>query len=215
MSRKLLVIFLILMFSLNFKVSLASNKNIIIIEARSRTLYLFSDNKYIKKYPVALGDLETPTPIGKFKITFMRKNWGSGFGSRFLGLNVPWGMYGIHGTNKPGSIGSYASHGCIRMLNRHVEDLYERVNPGDQVIILGNPFTYQAEPWRQLVVGSKGSDVLIIQELLKLKGYYPGPLDGIFGPQMEKAVVKFRNDYGLPYDNRVNRKMYHLLGISS
>ncbi|GAV26354.1 transpeptidase [Carboxydothermus islandicus] len=192
---------------------LANEKNIIIIETRTRLLYLFREDKLVKKYPVALGDLKTPTPIGCFKIIFMRKNWGSGFGSRFLGLNVPWGMYGIHGTNKPGSIGSYASHGCIRMLNRHVEELYEKVNLQDQVIILGNPFTYQETPWRTLVVGSKGSDVLILQELLKLKGYYSGPIDGIFGRKMEKAVVQFRADHGLPSDNRINMEMYKLLRI--
>ena len=215
MARKLsyfLLVFLLLLQPVPLK---AANKNIIIVEARSRTLYLFRDNKLVKKYPVALGDLATPTPIGRFKITFMRKNWGSGFGSRFLGLNVPWGMYGIHGTNKPGSIGSYASHGCIRMLNRHVEDLYERINPHDPVIILGNPFTYQEVPWRTLVAGDKGSDVQILQELLKLKGYYAGPIDGIFGRQMEKAVIKFRADYDLPYDNRINQDIYRLLGINS
>ena len=204
----LLVIFTLQLTPIPLK---ASSEHLIIIETCKRTLYLFSDGKLAKKYPVALGDLETPTPIGQFKITFKRKNWGSGFGSRFLGLNVPWGMYGIHGTNKPGSIGNYASHGCIRMLNRHVEDLYERVKINDPVIILGNPFTYQEHPWRLLVLGDKGSDVLIIQELLKLKGYYSGPLDGIFGRQMEKAVIKMRADYGLPYDNRINQDLYKLL----
>ena len=47
-------------------------------------------------------------------------NWGGGFGTRWLGLNVPWGIYGIHGTNQPWSIGTQASAGCIRMFNRHV-----------------------------------------------------------------------------------------------
>ncbi|ABB15180.1 L,D-transpeptidase family protein [Carboxydothermus hydrogenoformans] len=212
MVKKLFFLVFLMIF-LTPLTGLANEKNIIVIETRTRLLYLFRENKLVKKYPVALGDLKTPTPIGCFKITFMRKNWGSGFGSRFLGLNVPWGMYGIHGTNKPGSIGSYASHGCIRMLNRHVEELYEKVHLQDQVIILGNPFTYQEIPWRTLVVGSKGSDVLILQELLKLKGYYSGPIDGIFGRKMEKAVVKFRADYGLPSDNRINMEMYKLLRI--
>jgi lipoprotein-anchoring transpeptidase ErfK/SrfK len=41
--------------------------------------------------------------------------------------------YGIHGTNRPKSIGKAASHGCIRMRNQDVEDLFERVEVGDPV----------------------------------------------------------------------------------
>ncbi len=43
---------------------------------------------------------------------------------RWIGLNVPWGVSGIHGTNMPGTIGSEASHGCIRMLDKDVEEHY-------------------------------------------------------------------------------------------
>ena len=45
-------------------------------------------------------------------------------------------MYRIHGTNQPSSIGKAVSNGCIRMLNEHVKDLYERVPSGAQVIVL-------------------------------------------------------------------------------
>ncbi len=45
-------------------------------------------------------------------------------------------MYRIHGTNQPSSIGKAVSNGCIRMLNEHVKDLYERVPSGTQVIVL-------------------------------------------------------------------------------
>ena len=41
--------------------------------------------------------------------------------------------YGIHGTDQPRSIGSARSHGCIRLRNRDVEQLFERVRPGDVV----------------------------------------------------------------------------------
>jgi hypothetical protein len=44
--------------------------------------------------------------------------------------------YGIHGTNRPKSIGTAASHGCIRMRNQDVEDLFERVEVGDPVDLL-------------------------------------------------------------------------------
>lgn len=45
-------------------------------------------------------------------------------------------MYRIHGTNQPWSIGKSVSNGCIRMLNDHVIDLYERVPAGTKVVVI-------------------------------------------------------------------------------
>jgi len=45
-------------------------------------------------------------------------------------------MYRIHGTNEPWSIGQSVSNGCIRMLNEHVIDLYERIPLGTTVVVL-------------------------------------------------------------------------------
>ena len=56
-------------------------------------------------------------------------------GTRWLGLNRK--SYGIHGTNEPRSIGRNASHGCVRMRNRDVEDLFARVAVGDVVELHG------------------------------------------------------------------------------
>lgn len=42
----------------------------------------------------------------------------------------------IHGTTEPASIGRSVSNGCIRMINEHVEDLYDRVNVGTKVVVL-------------------------------------------------------------------------------
>ena len=44
--------------------------------------------------------------------------------------------YAIHGTNKPESIGKFASYGCIRMLNQDITDLFERVDLGTQVVVM-------------------------------------------------------------------------------
>jgi lipoprotein-anchoring transpeptidase ErfK/SrfK len=43
--------------------------------------------------------------------------------------------YAIHGTNRPDSIGSFASYGCIRMLNDDVMDLFQRVTVGTPVVV--------------------------------------------------------------------------------
>jgi L,D-transpeptidase ErfK/SrfK len=55
-------------------------------------------------------------------------------GTRALYLDAP-GIR-IHGTPNPGSIGTYASHGCIRMLMSDVEELYEIVDVDTQVLII-------------------------------------------------------------------------------
>jgi lipoprotein-anchoring transpeptidase ErfK/SrfK len=59
-------------------------------------------------------------------------------GTRWMGLGYKG--YGIHGTNHPESIGHAASHGCIRMRNHDVEELFELVRVGDEVeLISGEP----------------------------------------------------------------------------
>jgi lipoprotein-anchoring transpeptidase ErfK/SrfK len=46
------------------------------------------------------------------------------------------GQYAIHGTNSPGSIGGFVSHGCFRMYNQDIMDLYARVSVGTPVVVL-------------------------------------------------------------------------------
>ena len=50
-------------------------------------------------------------------------------------LTLSGGKYAIHGTNRPESIGTFASYGCIRMHNEDVADLYERVSVGARVVV--------------------------------------------------------------------------------
>ncbi len=46
------------------------------------------------------------------------------------------GEYAIHGTNNPGSVGGFVSHGCIRMYNADIMDLYNRASYGTPVVVL-------------------------------------------------------------------------------
>ena len=54
-------------------------------------------------------------------------------GARALTLDLD--EYAIHGTNRPASIGTFASYGCIRMLNEDIVDLYEQVHVGTRVVV--------------------------------------------------------------------------------
>lgn len=184
----------------------------IIIYALERKLVVMCDGKLYKSFPVAVGSFDTPTPIGLFKIT-QKAIWGEGFGSRWMRLSVPWGIYGIHGTNKPWSIGNFESHGCIRMYNQHVEQVYDWVKIGTKVYIVGGvdgPFTFGL---RHLTHGSKGSDVVEVQKRLAGYGYYKGRIDGIYGWGVKNAVKAFQKDNGLAPSGNVDYKTYNALGI--
>ena len=50
-------------------------------------------------------------------------------------LTLAGGDYAIHGTNQPGSIGGYVSHGCIRMYNQDIRALYQMVSVGTPVVV--------------------------------------------------------------------------------
>ncbi len=56
-------------------------------------------------------------------------------GERALTMG-PGADYAIHGTNRPGSIGRFASYGCIRMHNADIVDLFNRVRVGARVIVM-------------------------------------------------------------------------------
>jgi len=183
----------------------------LLIDVRNRTLTVLNDGYPYYQFKVAVGKTETPTPVGNWSIRRKAMNWGTGFGTRWMGLNVPWGIYGIHGTNKPYSIGTRASHGCIRMFNKSAEQLYSWVEVNTPVHIVGNIMGPERRP--TLVLGDRESGVLEIQRLMKKHGYYDGPIDGIFGPGLQQAVIQFRKDFSLRYDNRVDAEMYELLGL--
>jgi len=105
------------------------------INVNTHTLTLFRNNEVFKSYKVAVGKPSTPTPKGNFRIVNKAINPGGPFGARWLGLNVPNGDYGIHGTNNPSSIGKNVSNGCIRMFNESVIELNNFVAIGTPVRI--------------------------------------------------------------------------------
>jgi L,D-transpeptidase ErfK/SrfK len=120
----------------------------LIINIPDRKLALVVDGEVKKVYPVAVGSPDTPSPIGSFTIITRIKNptWygprkvvapgpQNPLGPRWIGLSQKG--YGVHGTSAPKSIGKAASHGCIRMRNRDVEELFELVQTGDPVELVG------------------------------------------------------------------------------
>lgn len=184
------------------------------IDTRRLRLTVLQDGQPYKSYPVAVGVADQPitsTPVGEWKIEHKDKGWGDGFGTRWLGLNVPWGIYGIHGTNKPWSIGTRASSGCIRMLNHHVEEIWEWLPLNTPVTILGTPIP--PEPHRILRAGYQGPEVVAVQLRLKALGLYTGAADGRFGTDTEKAVRRLQQLFSLPVDGQTWTDVYDVLGL--
>jgi len=116
-------------------------------------LQLFRDGKVVKTYRVAIGAPGYPTPTGTFSVVNKQvdptwlppdSDWAKGLGpippgpgnplgTRWIGTSAP--AVGIHGTYADGSIGTAASHGCIRMHIPEVEELFEQVSVGMPVIM--------------------------------------------------------------------------------
>ncbi len=107
----------------------------VLINLGTHALTLLKDGQYIKRYPVAIGKSSTPTPTGNYKIVNKLMNPGGPYGVRWMGLNIPYGGYGIHGTNDPSSIGKSVSHGCVRLNNKDVIELYHLLPIGTSVTI--------------------------------------------------------------------------------
>jgi lipoprotein-anchoring transpeptidase ErfK/SrfK len=135
--------------------STASLGQSIVIDLSENQLYLYDTLQVVKTYPVATAADGYVTPVGTWEIVDKRENptwynpaldsWGAGLpavippgpgnplGTRALYLNAP-GIR-IHGTYSTDSIGTYASHGCVRMFLEDSEELYELVDVGTRVIV--------------------------------------------------------------------------------
>lgn len=181
------------------------------IDVDKRTLTVLVDDQVFKVFPCAVGKPSTKSPVGEWKIIQKGTHWGGGFGTRWLGLNIPWGIYGIHGTNKPSSIGTAASAGCIRMFNRDVEQLYRWVSVGTPVSIIGPfPRVKVSQPLRR---GQTSKAVQTLQLSLREAGFNPGYTDGRFGEGTEAAVKQLQAYYGLRPTGQADMNVLALLGL--
>jgi len=143
----------------------------ILVDVEDSKLFLFENNKLIKTYKCSGGKLSTPSPIGTWTIVTKAK-WGEGFGGSWMGLNVPWGKFGVHGTLDKYSLGWASSHGCIRMNNEEVAELYKIIPVGTKVTIIDGVYGVFGKGLRNLKSGMYGSDVFEIQKKLKESGFF-------------------------------------------
>jgi lipoprotein-anchoring transpeptidase ErfK/SrfK len=128
----------------------------IVVSIPDRKLAVLEAGRVVKIFPTAVGAPKSPSPTGSYVIVqrLADPTWygkgkivppgkASPIGTRWLGLSVKG--YGIHGTNNPASIGHNASHGCIRLRNHDVEELFGMVSVGDAVELVGERTAATAE----------------------------------------------------------------------
>jgi len=129
----------------------------IVVKTHERSLYFSLGDGRALRYPVGVGRAGmTWTGEAYIDGKFIQPAWSppdmirrenpripdvipSGSPRNPMGaaaLTLNQGQYAIHGTNSPGSIGKFVSHGCIRMYNADVMDLYAKVGVGTQVVVL-------------------------------------------------------------------------------
>ncbi len=117
----------------------------VVVRTAERRLYFVNGDGTAIRYPVAVGKAGKQwTGYARIDGKYLRPAWSppdevkrdnprlpeviaGGSPSNPMGvaaLTLDRGEYAIHGTNRPGSIGTFASYGCIRMFNQDVADLY-------------------------------------------------------------------------------------------
>ncbi len=130
----------------------------IIVNKQTNQLAFIRHGKIERIYRVATGKTNALTPEGLFTVTvkainpyYRKKNIPGGapnnpLGTRWIGFDArgtDGRTYGIHGTNRPSSIGRYITEGCVRMHNRDVEALYPNVPIGTKVAIVKTNESFQ------------------------------------------------------------------------
>jgi len=125
----------------------------IVVNLSQRRLRLIRDGRVWRTYPIAVGAAAYPTPTGDYEINDKQVDpawyppdspWaaelstippgpGNPLGTRWIGTTAP--AIGIHGTYASSSIGTAASHGCMRMHIPDVEELFDQVATGMSVSI--------------------------------------------------------------------------------
>ena len=141
------------------KVTERTMPSTIVVRVDENKLYLYDGFDVVRTWSVATAMPGWITPQGDWNLYRKAVNptwynpaldsWGADLpavvpggptapmGTRALYITAP-GLIRVHGTPADSSIGTYASHGCIRMHNYEIEELYPMVDVGTRVIVVGS-----------------------------------------------------------------------------
>jgi lipoprotein-anchoring transpeptidase ErfK/SrfK len=128
-------------------VSISYAPDHIVVSLSARTLTLYHLNTAVFETPVAPGAPSSPTPTGSYFVAYIVKLTDPGgpygpyalgtsdFSNTYFSFEGGPGQVGIHGTDQPRVIGTYASHGCVRLPNAAITTVAQQIVPGTPVEI--------------------------------------------------------------------------------
>ena len=169
-------------------------KTVLVVDIMGNSLSWYNQDTLVKTYYVATGEPKYPTPLGKFYIIRKEDNpvwinpnveWskdmppriepgpGNPLGVRALVTSAAGGTVLIHGTNN--LVPGLYSHGCIRMANWAVLDLYDNVNVGTPLFVWTSSPVPEPPPEEGAPVGPEDPGLG--------DGETPAPQDGAESPQ--------------------------------
>lgn len=124
----------------------------LVIKLSDRRVYVYQNDKVQTSFPIAVGRAGWETPTGSYQVLQMIRNpsWQNPFtgevippgtenplGTRWIGFWTDGSNFiGFHGTPNEETVGTPASHGCIRMYDRDVQKLFEMVGVGTKVSVV-------------------------------------------------------------------------------
>jgi L,D-transpeptidase ErfK/SrfK len=124
----------------------------LVLNLKQRRVYVYQGQKIIASYVVAIGRRGWETPRGQFTVIQMVRDpiWEHPFTGQIMpsGRNNPLGarwigfwtdgknFIGFHGTSQENLIGRAVSHGCVRMRDRDIKALFEKVKIGTSVMVI-------------------------------------------------------------------------------
>jgi lipoprotein-anchoring transpeptidase ErfK/SrfK len=140
-------------------VTSAAFRQVLLVRQHDRRVYLYDEGQIVRDWPAAIGTSDYPTPTGRFVVGRKRfeptwtnpspDDWGVGapafigpgpdnpLGPRAINWNRPSGrdsLIRFHGTPDEDTVGEAATHGCIRMYNTDVIELYDLVEVGSTIV---------------------------------------------------------------------------------
>lgn len=124
----------------------------LVLKLKERKVYVYQGEQELASYPVAIGKKGWETPTGNFEIIQLVKDpiWQNPWNNNIIpaGTKNPLGerwigfwtdgknSIGFHGTTAENLIGQAVSHGCVRMRNRDIKEMFEKVKLGTPVVVV-------------------------------------------------------------------------------
>ena len=211
----------------------AATEKRIAINSASRLMTYYENGVKKAVYPLGLGKTYTPTPVGYFKILekVINPTWIDPSDPEYMVSSGPanplgyrWmqirGNYGIHGTNRPDSIGGYVSNGCVRMLEADVEKLFDAVDVGTPVDITYNRVVVEKVEDGNVAYwiypdgyGWQNIDVAYVNRWLEPYGVAPFESDSSIEEKIQTSDGQ-PTYIGKPYNIEVNGKRIENINVN-